>query len=250
MSDEPDQDPKNLPKPDLSKTAPERRKRVVFDKEAGQTRATPERVKTARRRSAQSTRWIERQINDPYVKRAKAEGWRSRAVFKLMELDEKFKVIPDNGRVIDLGAAPGGWTQLVARRGAKAIVGIDLLPMDAMEGVILVEGDFLDEGMDDRLVELLGGKPDLVLSDMASNTVGHKQTDHIRTATLADAAAHFALKVLAPGGAFVTKVFQGGGESDMVKALKIAFKDVRHAKPPSSRAESVELFLVATGFKG
>lgn len=229
---------------------PERRKRVVFDAGATDVRATPTRVKTAKNRTAQSARWLERQLNDPYVAKARADGWRARSAYKLIELDEKFGLIPNHGRIIDLGAAPGGWTQVCARRGAQAIVGIDLLEMEPIEGAMIIQGDFLADGMDSHLIDLLGGPPDLVMSDMAANTVGHKQTDHLRTAVLSESAARFAMETLAPGGAFVTKMFQGGTENDMLTLLKKAFKDVRHAKPPSSRAESVELFMVATGFRG
>jgi 23S rRNA (uridine2552-2'-O)-methyltransferase len=229
---------------------PERRKRVVFDVGITDTRATPTRVKTGKGRTAQSARWLERQLNDPYVARARADGWRARSAFKLIELDEKFHIIPDHGRIIDLGAAPGGWSQVCARRGAQAIVGIDLLEMEPIKGATIIQGDFLEEGMDQKLIDLLGGAPNLVMSDMAANTVGHKQTDHLRTAVLSESAAHFAMATLAPGGAFVTKMFQGGSENEILALLKRAFKDVRHAKPPSSRAESVELFMVATGFRG
>ncbi|GIU66020.1 RlmE family RNA methyltransferase [Candidatus Phycosocius spiralis] len=228
---------------------PERRRRIVFDMGETDARATPARVKTGKGRSAQSTRWLERQLNDPYVHRAKADGWRARSAYKLLELNEKFHFIPHQGRVIDLGAAPGGWSQVVARRGAAALVGIDLLPMDPIEGATLIQADFLAEGMQDHLLDLLGGCPDLVISDMAANTVGHKQTDHLRTAALSEAAALFAMRVLAPGGAFVTKMFQGGTEAHILSLLKQSFREVRHAKPPSSRAESVELFMVAKGFK-
>jgi 23S rRNA (uridine2552-2'-O)-methyltransferase len=229
---------------------PERRKRVVFDLGVTDTRATPTRVKTGKGRTSQSARWLERQLNDPYVARARADGWRARSAYKLIELDEKFHIIPDHGRIIDLGAAPGGWMQVCARRGASALVGIDLLEMEPIEGGTIIQGDFLEEGMGQKLIDLLGGAPNLVMSDMAANTVGHKQTDHLRTAVLSESAAHFAMETLAPGGAFVTKMFQGGTENDMLTLLKKAFKDVRHAKPPSSRAESVELFMVATGFRG
>lgn len=228
----------------------ERRRRVVFDVGQADARATPTRVKTSRKRTPQSARWLERHLNDPYVHQAKLDGWRARSAYKLIELDEKFGLIPRQGRVIDLGAAPGGWTQVVAQRGTTALVGIDLLAMDPIEGAILVQGDFLAEGMENELLALLGGPPDLVMSDMAANTVGHKQTDHLRTAALSEAAARFAMRVLAPGGAFVAKMFQGGTETDILAELKQKFRQVRHAKPPSSRAESVELFMVATGFKG
>jgi len=171
MSDEKDKGKwaKKGPPPAL----PERRRRVVFDVGETDTRATPTRVKTGKNRTAQSARWLERQLNDPYVHKARADGWRARSAYKLIELDEKFNLIPNHGRVVDLGAAPGGWTQVVARRGASALVGIDLLPMDPIEGATLIQGDFLAEGMEDQLVALLGGAPNLVMSDMAANTVGH-----------------------------------------------------------------------------
>ena len=214
---------------------------------AAQVRATPERVRTAKKRTEQSARWLERQLNDPYVKRAKAEGWRSRAAFKLIELDDRFGIIRSGDRVVDLGVAPGGWAQVTLARGAARVVGVDLLHVDPIAGVELVQGDFLDPEMPARLVALLGGAPTLVISDMAANTVGHRATDHLRTIALAEAAAQFALDTLAPGGTFVTKVFQGGSDSGLLARLKQAFTQVRHAKPPASRAESVELYLVAQG---
>lgn len=227
---------------------PPRRRRVNFDPvAAAQVRATPERVRTAKKRTEQSARWLERQLNDPYVKRAKAEGWRSRAAFKLIELDERFGIIRNGDRVVDLGVAPGGWAQVALARGAARVVGVDLLAVDPIAGVELVQGDFLDPQMPDRLLALLGGAPTLVISDMAANTVGHRATDHLRTIALAEAAAQFALDTLAPGGTFVTKVFQGGSDSGLLAQLKQAFAQVRHAKPPASRAESVELYLVAQG---
>lgn len=227
---------------------PPRRRRVNFDPAAAaQVRATPERVRTARKRTEQSARWLERQLNDPYVKRAKAEGWRSRAAFKLIELDDRFGIVRSGDRVVDLGVAPGGWAQVALARGAARVVGVDLLHVDPIAGVELVHGDFLDPAMPDRLLELLGGPPTLVISDMAANTVGHRATDHLRTIALAEAAAQFALDTLAPGGTFVTKVFQGGSDTGLLAQLKQAFTQVRHAKPPASRAESVELYLVAQG---
>lgn len=225
-----------------------RRRRVNFDPAAAaQVRATPERVRTAKKRTEQSARWLERQLNDPYVKRAKAEGWRSRAAFKLIELDDRFGIVRSGDRVVDLGVAPGGWAQVALARGAARVVGVDLLHVDPIAGVELVQGDFLDPDMPARLLALLGGAPTLVISDMAANTVGHRATDHLRTIALAEAAAQFALDTLAPGGTFVTKVFQGGSDSGLLAQLKQAFAQVRHAKPPASRAESVELYLVAQG---
>jgi len=209
------------------------------------------RVLTARKRTAQSTRWLERQLNDPYVKRARAEGYRSRAAYKLTELDERFGFLKGSRRVIDLGLAPGGWSQVVRRQVPKAAVaGIDLLPVDPIDGVAILEMDFMDDAAPDRLIEALGGTPDLVLSDMAANTVGHPQTDALRTMGLVETALAFAIDVLSPGGAFVAKVFAGGADADLVAEMKRNFTTVKHAKPPASRKGSVEWFVVAQGFKG
>jgi 23S rRNA (uridine2552-2'-O)-methyltransferase len=207
-------------------------------------------VRTAKKRSPASAEWLRRQLNDPYVTAAKQQGWRSRAAFKLLELDDRFHLIHPDARVLDLGAAPGGWTQVAIRRGAGLVVGIDLLPMDPIAGSTLIQGDFNDSDMPERLGAALGGKADLVLSDMAPNTTGHAATDHIRIMALAELAAIFAREVLAPEGAFVAKVFQGGSERAMLAALKREFASVRHAKPPASRKESSELYVVATGFRG
>ena len=210
-----------------------------------------ERVRTARGRTASSTRWLERQLNDPYVRRAQAEGYRSRAAYKLLELDERFGLLKGVSRVIDLGVAPGGWAQVVRRRRANAaVVGIDLLPVDPIEGVALLELDFLDDAAPAALSQALGGPADLVLSDMAANTVGHPRTDHLRTMALVEAAAAFAVEVLEPGGAFVAKVFAGGADAQLVAELKRRFETVKHAKPPASRKESSEWYLIAQGFKG
>ncbi len=209
------------------------------------------RVKTARGRTAQSTRWLERQLNDPYVKRAKAEGYRSRAAYKLIELDERFGIIRGSRRVVDLGIAPGGWSQVIRRQAPKAtVVGIDLLPVDPIDGVTIFQMDFMDDAAPDRLMEALGGAPDLVLSDMAANTVGHPQTDALRTMALVETALAFAVDVLEKGGSFVAKVFAGGADSQLIAEMKRNFKTVKHAKPPSSRKGSVEWFVVAQGFKG
>jgi 23S rRNA (uridine2552-2'-O)-methyltransferase len=208
------------------------------------------RVKTARGRKVGSTRWLERQLNDPYVKRAKAEGYRSRAAYKLIELDERFGFLRGAKRVIDLGVAPGGWAQVVRQRLPQAVlVGIDLLPTDPIEGATLLQMDFMDEAAPARLEEALGGPADLVLSDMAANTVGHQQTDHLRTMGLVEAALDFAATVLAPGGAFVAKVLAGGADSSLVAELKRLFSAVKHAKPPASRKGSSEWYVVAQGFK-
>ncbi|MDR6789109.1 23S rRNA (uridine2552-2'-O)-methyltransferase [Sphingomonas sp. BE138] len=210
-----------------------------------------QRVKTAKRRTAQSTRWLERQLNDPYVRRAKAEGYRSRAAYKLIELDERFGLLKGVKRVVDLGIAPGGWSQVVRRVSPNAaIVGIDLLPVDPIDGVTIFEMDFMDDAAPGKLMEALGGAPDLVMSDMAANTVGHPQTDALRTMALVETALAFAIDVLRPGGTFVSKVFAGGADSALVAEMKRNFATVKHAKPPSSRKGSVEWFVVAQGFKG
>jgi 23S rRNA (uridine2552-2'-O)-methyltransferase len=207
-------------------------------------------VKTAKSRSPASARWLARQLNDPYVTAAKQQGWRSRAAFKLLELDDKFHLIQKGGRVLDLGAAPGGWTQVAVKRGAARVLALDLLPIDPIHGSTIIQGDFTDPEMPARLSAELGGDVNLVLSDMAPNTTGHAATDHIRIVALAEMALDFAVRVLAPGGAFVAKVFQGGSEKQILDVLKRNFANVRHAKPPSSRKESSELYVVATGFKG
>jgi 23S rRNA (uridine2552-2'-O)-methyltransferase len=207
-------------------------------------------VKTAKKRSPASAEWLRRQLNDPYVAAARQQGWRSRAAFKLLELDDRFHVIGRDARVIDLGAAPGGWAQVAIHRGAGAVVGVDLLPMDPIPGATFIQGDFNDPEMAERLATTLGGKADLVLSDMAPNTTGHAGTDHLRIMALAELAVHFAREVLALDGSFVAKVFQGGSERAMLEALKRDFASVRHAKPPASRKESSELYVVAMGFRG
>jgi 23S rRNA (uridine2552-2'-O)-methyltransferase len=209
------------------------------------------RLKTAKGRKISSTRWLERQLNDPYVQRAKAENYRSRAAYKLLELDERFGLLKGVQAVVDLGIAPGGWSQVVRRRSPRArIVGIDLLPTDAIEGVTILQMDFMDEAAPARLKAELGGPADLILSDMAANTVGHPQTDHLRTMGLVEAALEFAGDVLKPGGAFVAKVLAGGADSALVSELKRQFTAVKHAKPPASRKDSSEWYVVAQGFKG
>ena len=209
------------------------------------------RVKTAKGRKVSSTRWLERQLNDPYVKRARAENYRSRAAYKLLELDERFGLLKGVKAVVDLGIAPGGWSQLVRRKAPQAsIVGIDLLPTDPIDGVAILQMDFMDEAAPDRLREVLGGPADLVLSDMAANTVGHQQTDHLRTMALVEAGLEFARDVLRPGGAFVGKVLAGGADQSLVAELKRSFATVKHAKPPASRRDSSEWYVVAQGFKG
>ena len=206
-------------------------------------------VRTAKGRSAASQRWLARQLNDPYVAAAKRQGFRSRAAFKLAELDERFRLIRRGSLVVDLGSAPGGWTQVAVQRGAARVVGVDLLAVDPVAGAAMLQGDFTEPAVQERLIAELGGKADLVLSDMAPNTTGHGATDHLRIVALAEASLAFALDVLADGGAFVAKVFQGGAEKTMLERLKRDFSAVRHAKPPASRKESSELYVVATGFR-
>jgi 23S rRNA (uridine2552-2'-O)-methyltransferase len=209
------------------------------------------RVKTARKRTAQSARWLSRQLNDPYVKRAKAEGYRSRAAYKLIELDERFAFLKGAKRVVDLGIAPGGWAQVVRKQCPQAkVAGIDLLPVDPIEGVEIVQMDFMDDAAPDWLEGALGGPADLVLSDMAANTVGHQQTDHLRTMALVETAVDFAIAVLKPGGHFVAKSLAGGSDSALVGTLKANFRSVKHAKPPASRSGSSEWYVVAMDFKG
>ncbi len=209
------------------------------------------RVRTARGRTASSTRWLERQLNDPYVKQAKAEGYRSRAAFKLIELDEKFSLLKNATRVVDLGITPGGWSQVVRKKAPRAgVVGIDLLPTEPIEGVTIFQMDFMADEAPEALESALDGPPDLVLSDMAANTVGHKQTDHLRTMGLVETAADFAIQTLAPGGAFVAKVLAGGTDPELLALLKRHFKTVKHAKPPASRKGSSEWYVIAQGFKG
>jgi len=195
-----------------------------------------------------SRNWVKRHLNDPYVARAKADGYRARAAYKLIELDEKFGFLKKGARVIDLGAAPGGWVQVAVARGCK-VVGIDLLEIEPISGVSLLQKDFLDADAPAALIEALGGPPDIVLSDMAANTTGHAKTDQIRTGALAEAAADFALEHLAMGGTFVTKAFQGGLDTALLTRLKQGFAKVSHAKPPASRAESAEVYVVAQGRK-
>jgi 23S rRNA (uridine2552-2'-O)-methyltransferase len=206
-------------------------------------------LKTSRGRTTSQQAWLKRQLNDPYVIAARAQGYRSRAAFKLIELDDKFHLITKGARVIDLGAAPGGWSQVAIQRGAAMVIGIDLLAIDEIAGATLIQGDFHDPAMPAQLAELLGGQADIVLSDMAPNTSGHAPTDHLRIMALAELALDFAAGVLAPGGAFVTKLFQGGSERTMLTTLKQRFATVRHAKPPASRKDSSELYVVATGFR-
>jgi 23S rRNA (uridine2552-2'-O)-methyltransferase len=221
----------------------------VKGRKAPSARGLSEPLRTAKGRSPASQRWLTRQLNDPYVVAARQQGWRSRAAFKLVELDDRFRLIRRGARVVDLGAAPGGWSQVLAQRGAGRLVCVDLLPMDPMPGAVVLQGDFADPEVQARVVAELGGKADLVLADVSPNTTGHAATDHLRIIALAEAALGFALDVLAEGGGFVAKVFQGGAEKSMLDILKRRFTSVRHAKPPASRKESRELYVVATGFR-
>jgi len=214
-----------------------------------------QRVKTAKKRSLSSKLWLERQINDPYVARAKREGYRSRAAFKLVEIDDKHRFLKPGARVVDLGAAPGGWSQVAAKRvgaadGKGRVIAIDLLEMAPVAGVDYMQLDFLDARAPDILKEKLGGPADIVLSDMAANATGHRKTDHLRIVALVEAAAEFAAEVLADGGVFLAKVIQGGTENELLAMLKRSFTSVKHVKPAASRADSAELYVLATGFRG
>lgn len=214
------------------------------------TREPGKRVKTAKGRKTSSTRWLERQLNDPYVTKAKMEGYRSRAAFKLLEMDEKLKILQDGQMVVDLGAAPGGWSQVAQEKGCN-VVGLDLLEIDPLPGVTFLQMDFMDDDAPAKLIEAMGGeKADIVLSDMAQNTSGHKNTDHLRIMALVEAAYYFAKDVLKPDGVFIAKVFQGGAQNTLLAELKKDFKTTKHIKPPASRKDSSETYLVAQGFRG
>jgi len=210
------------------------------------------KLKPGKHRTASSRAWLERQINDPYVARAKREGFRSRAAYKLAEIDDKFHFLKPGTRVVDLGAAPGGWSEIAARRVGPSgrVVALDILEMKPIAGVEFLQLDFLEETAPVKLKALLGGKADVVLSDMAANATGHRQTDHLRIMALAEAAALFAREVLAPGGAVLCKVLQGGTEARLLAGLKRDFQTVKHVKPPASRSDSAELYLLAKGFRG
>ncbi|SFK24060.1 RlmE family RNA methyltransferase [Methylocapsa palsarum] len=218
-------------------------------------RSLKTRVKTARKRSLSSTLWLQRQLNDPYVARAKREGYRSRAAFKLIEINERYPILKPGQKIIDLGAAPGGWSQVAAKtigaeQGRGRVIGIDLLDIEPLPGAEFRTMDFMDETAPRLLTEWLGGKADVVLSDMAANATGHKKTDHLRIVGLVELAADFACGALAPGGAFLAKVIQGGTEGELLARLKREFASVRHVKPQASRADSAELYVLATGFRG
>jgi len=210
------------------------------------------RVRSAKGRKSSSTRWLKRQLNDPYVREAQAAGYRSRAAFKLVELDDKYKVLKRGARVLDLGAAPGGWTQVAVERAGNTgqVTALDIREWEEVAGATCLTFDFMDDDAPDKLKAEIGGPVDVVLSDMAAPTTGHNQTDHLRIVALAEAAWAFAEEVLAPGGAFVCKVFQGGTEGDLLKTMKAKCTKVVHAKPPASRKDSAEMYVVATGFRG
>ena len=220
-------------------------------------RNVKEKLRTARGRKISSTRWLQRQLSDPYVAEAKRLGYRSRAAFKLVQMDERYRLLKPGSRVVDLGAAPGGWTQVAVERVGETgrVVGLDISEMEPVPGAETLRGDFLEEDCLQRLTALLGGDPgagvaDAVLSDMAAPATGHRPTDHLRIVALAEAALDFAEAVLAPGGCFVAKVLQGGSEPELLKKLRLSFRKVHHVKPPASRADSAELYVVATGFRG
>jgi 23S rRNA (uridine2552-2'-O)-methyltransferase len=210
------------------------------------------KLRTAKGRTPSSQRWLTRQINDPYVRKAKLEGYRSRSAYKLLEIDKRFRIFRRGQRVIDLGAAPGGWSQVVLEKLGNhgALVSIDVLPMDPLSGAIILEHDFIADDALQMITEALGGKADVLLSDMAPNTVGHQRTDHLRIMLLVEAAVDFAFQILKPGGIFVAKVFQGGAGSELMVKLKKQFSSVKHVKPPASRSESAEMFVLAQGFRG
>ena len=212
------------------------------------------RVRGGKNRSVSSRQWLQRQLNDPYVARAKREGMRSRAAYKLMEIDDKARFLRKGARVVDLGAAPGGWSQIAAQRVAATeqgrVVAIDILAMEPVPGVDFIALDFLDRTAPDKLKDMIGGPADVVLSDMAANATGHARTDHLKIMALVEAAAEFAGEVLAPGGTFLAKVLQGGTEAALLASLKRDYKSVKHVKPPASRTDSAELYLLATGFRG
>lgn len=229
-------------------TEPEPARRKMVRPPTGGTaqgRGMGTQIKTADKKSMSSIQWIKRQLADPWSERARAEGWRSRAAFKFSEIDDRFHLLKKGSRVIDLGAAPGGWVQVCVNRGAAAVVGVDLLPIEPIPGSILIQADFTDAGVDQQLIDALGGPPDIVLSDMAHNTVGHRQTDHLKIIALIEIASDFAIRTLRPGGHFVTKNFQGGDAGRVLADLRANFQEVKYVKPEASRKGSSEVYLVA-----
>ena len=225
---------------------PERR-RMVRPPSGGTAagRGMGTKMKTADTKSMSSQQWIKRQLSDKWSEKARAEGWRSRAAFKLLEIDDRFHLIKQGSRVIDLGAAPGGWAQVAVKRGATSVVGVDLLPVESVPGATMIQADFTHPGVDQQMMDLLGGAPDLVLSDMAHNTVGHRQTDHLKIIALIEIASDFAIRTLKPGGHFVSKNFQGGDAGGVLARLRAEFETVKYVKPESSRKDSAEVFRVA-----
>lgn len=213
------------------------------------TRDASVRVKKTNQRTTSSARWLQRQLNDPYVHEAQRLGYRARSAFKLIELDDKLKFIKKGCTVVDLGAAPGGWSQVALERGASKVIGLDLLPIDPLPGVTFLQMDFMNDDAPEALIMAMGSGADVVLSDMAPNTMGHRQTDHLRIMALVEAAYEFATQVLKPGGTFVSKIFQGGAQGDLLAMMKADFATVKHVKPPASRKESAEQYVVATGFR-
>jgi 23S rRNA (uridine2552-2'-O)-methyltransferase len=210
-----------------------------------------ERIRTAKGRKISSIKWLQRQLNDPYVQQAKKDGYRSRAAYKLLELDEKLHFLKKGQVVVDLGAAPGGWVQVALQKGCKHVVAIDLLEMDDLPGMTFFQMDFMEDEAPEALINALGGEmADVVMSDMAHNTIGHQQTDHLKIIALVEAAYYFAAEVLKPGGTFIAKVFQGGTQSDLLALMKRDFKTIKHIKPPASRKESPETYVIAQGFRG
>jgi 23S rRNA (uridine2552-2'-O)-methyltransferase len=235
----------------MSDDGEEPRRRLVKPPSGGDPRGRQQsqRLKTAKMRTPSQQHWLQRQIDDPYAAAARAAGYRSRAAFKLKEMDDRFGFLTRGAKVVDLGCAPGGWIQVAMERGAGVVAGVDLLHVDPLPPAHIIEGDFTDPAVGPELVRLLGGAPDVVLSDMAPNTVGHRETDHLRIMGLIEQAAVFAEQVLRPGGAFVTKSFQGGGSGEMIASMKPKYQSVRNVKPPASRSDSSEVYLVALGLK-
>ena len=228
------------------------RKRMVKPPTGGteEGRGKPARLKTAKIRTASSQAWLERQVNDPFAAKARAHGYRSRAAYKIIELDDRLKLFKPGARIIDLGLAPGGWTQVAIERGVTHIAGVDLLPVEPLPPAHILQMDFTDPECGPKLIELLGGQPDAVISDMAPNTVGHRRTDHLRIMGLIEIAAEFAISVLKPGGTFIAKAFQGGETAPVMGLLKQHFSEVKNLKPKASRADSSEVYIAAMGFKG
>jgi len=236
----------------LKKPRPTKGKKSNRVDPRGVTRGPKTRVKTARYRKTSSTRWLQRQLNDPYVAAAQRDGYRSRAAYKLLELNDRFHFLDNARTIVDLGAAPGGWSQVALQEtnNRARIVGIDLLEVEPLGGAVFLKMDFLDDDAEQKLIDTLGGSADIVMSDMAATTTGHRQTDHLRTMALVETAFDFTCKVLSPGGTFIAKVLRGGTEDDLLRVMKAQFQHIRHYKPPASRPESTETYVIAQGFIG